>query len=71
MEAKRFSEDAFPAVVAVIAALSLPLQMANRGHTDSQVDKLVSMEAQDSELIADIDDLVGDDNASWDDSVLL
>jgi hypothetical protein len=56
--------------VAVIAALFLRVQMPVRNH--SQAENLVSIEAQDSELIADLDDLVGPDDNSWDDdSVLL
>lgn len=67
----RWLVPASAAAVAVLVALSLRVQMPDRGHSDSSGDKLASMEAQDSELIADLDDLVGDDNNSWDDSVLL
>lgn len=70
--ALRWLAPASAIAVAVIAALSFRVQMPDRAHSNSPVEKLASMEAQDSELIADIDDLLAaDDNNSWDDSVLL
>lgn len=58
--------------VAIIAALSLRVQMPDRSHSDSQAETLALGETQDSELIADLDDLVAsDDSNSWDDAVLL
>ena len=59
------------AVVAVVAALSLRVQMPAQRQSNSPADKLASMEAKDSVFIADLDDLVCDDNTSLDDSVLL
>jgi hypothetical protein len=57
---------------AVIAAVSLRFQVPVRIHTESRGDVLALSEAQDSDLIADLDDLVsGDDSNSLDDSVLL
>lgn len=58
--------------VAVIAAVSIRFQVPVRTHTESRGDALALSEAQDSDLIADLDDLVsGDDSNSLDDSVLL
>jgi hypothetical protein len=58
--------------VAIIAALFLRVQMPERNSSDRDSDILALMEGQDSELIADMDDLIGsDDTNSWDDSVLL
>ena len=58
--------------VAVIAAVSLRFQMPVRTQTESRGDALALSEVQDSDLIADLDDLVsGDDSNSLDDSVLL
>ena len=67
----RWLVPASAVAVAVIAAFSLRVQMPDQRQSNSPADKLASMEAQDSELIADLDDLVGDDNNSLDDSVLL
>jgi hypothetical protein len=58
--------------VAVIAAVSLRFQMPVRTHSESRGNVLALSEAQDIDLIADLDDLVsGDDSNSLDDSVLL
>jgi len=58
--------------VAILAALFLRLQAPDRDHSDWPTDKLALLEAQDSELIADLDDLIAaDDTNSWDDAVLL
>jgi hypothetical protein len=58
--------------MAVIAALFLRVQMPDRNHSDPTADKLALLEAQDSELMADLDDLIAsDDSNSWDDGVLL
>ena len=58
--------------VAVIAALFLRVQMPERNHSDPQADNLALMEAQDTEVMADLDDLfAADESNSWDDSVLL
>ncbi|MEN3368798.1 MAG: hypothetical protein V7609_941 [Verrucomicrobiota bacterium] len=58
--------------VAVIAALFLRVQIPDRNHSDSLADQLAVMEAQDSEVMADLDDLfASDDSTSWDDAVLL
>jgi hypothetical protein len=58
--------------VAVIAAFSLRTQMPKPIHADPRVDTLALAEAQDTDLMADLDDLVGsDDSSSLEDSVLL
>jgi hypothetical protein len=58
--------------VAVIAALFLRVQSPDRNHSDLPADQLAAMEAQDSEVMADLDDLIAsDDSTSWDDGVLL
>jgi hypothetical protein len=58
--------------VAIIAAFSFRVQMPERSHSDSQANALALSEAKDSDLIADLDDLVSaDDSNSLDDSVLL
>jgi hypothetical protein len=58
--------------VAILAALFLRLQTPGQNHSEAQPDKWTLTETQDSELIADLDDLIAaDDNNSWDDTVLL
>ena len=57
--------------VAIIAAVSLRFQMPQRIHTDSRGNVLTYSEAQDGDLIADLDDLFSDDSNSLDESVLL
>lgn len=57
---------------AIIAALFLSVQTPDAPNSDSRTETLTFIESQDSELIADLDDLFeSDDNNSWDDSVLL
>ena len=54
--------------VAITAALFLRVQTPDQGYADP----LTVVEFQDSELIADLDDLLEpDDSNSWDESVLL
>lgn len=58
--------------VAVSAALFLRVQTPDRNYSESPADKLALMEAQDSEIMADLDDLIAsDDSNAWDDAVLL
>jgi hypothetical protein len=59
--------------VAIIAALFLRVQTPDHlNYSDSRTETLSFVESQDSELIADLDDLIEpDDNNSWDESVLL
>ena len=57
---------------AVIVALSLQIQMPKANHSDSRGDALVLSEAQDTDLMTDLDDLVAsDDSNSLEDGVLL
>lgn len=56
--------------VAIIAALLLRMQLPNSTHSNSRGDTLVMSEAQDSELMADLDDLMGSDDTSLEDAVL-
>ena len=68
----RWLVPAAGAAVAIIAALFLRVQTPNPTSPDSRGETLTFIESQDSELIADLDDLFeSDDNNSWDDSVLL
>jgi len=58
--------------VAIIAAVSLRFQVPVHSESKSRGDALALAETQDSDLIADLDDLVSaDDSTSLDDSVLL
>jgi hypothetical protein len=58
--------------VAVIAALLLRLQVPQARHSDPRQDDLALSEGQDSDLMADLDDLVASDESSvWDDETVL
>jgi hypothetical protein len=58
--------------VAIIAALFLRVQAPDQNYSDARAETLSLIESQDSELIADLDDLIeSDDTNSWDESVLL
>lgn len=58
--------------VAVVAVLLLRVQVPVRNNSDAQADKMAFLDAQDSEIMADLDDLLAtDDNNSLDDVVLL
>jgi hypothetical protein len=58
--------------VAIIAAVSLRVQMPERSHSDPRGNALVLSEAQESDLMTDLDDLVAsDDSSSLEDGVLL
>jgi hypothetical protein len=57
--------------VAIIAALFLRVQTPDP-NSESRTETLTFIEAQDSDLLADLDDLIeSDDSNSWDESVLL
>jgi hypothetical protein len=57
---------------AVIAALFLRVQMPDRTHSKIPTDPLALTEAQESEAMADLDDLIAsDDSNSLDDALLL
>jgi hypothetical protein len=58
--------------VAVIAALLLRMQVPEARHSAPREDGLALSEAQDSDLMADLDDLVASDESSvWDDETVL
>jgi anti-sigma factor RsiW len=58
--------------VVVIAGLIIPTQIVQRTGPKSGPETVAIVDAQDSDLIADIDDLVAsDDSTGWDDGVLL
>jgi hypothetical protein len=58
--------------VAVIAALLLRLQVPEARHSNPRGDGLTASEAQDSDLMADLDDLVAsEDSGIWDDETVL
>jgi hypothetical protein len=58
--------------VAIIAALSLRMQMPKSIHSNSRPDTVALSEAQENDLMTDLDDLVAsDDSNSLEDSVLL
>jgi hypothetical protein len=68
----RWAVPAAGVAVAVIAAFSLRIQMPQQSRSDSRGDALTLSEAQDNDLMADLDDLVGaDDSNSLEDGVLL
>ena len=58
--------------VAVLAALLLRVQVPEARHSDPREDGLALSEVQDSELMADLDDLVGPDEVGiFDDETVL
>ncbi|MDP9099344.1 MAG: hypothetical protein M3N48_10195 [Verrucomicrobiota bacterium] len=68
----RWAVPAAGVAVAVIAAFSLRLQMPQKSHADPGGDSVAMFEAQDGDLVTDLDDLFpSDDSNSLDDSVLL
>lgn len=68
----RWAVPATGVAVAVIAAFSLRVQVPQQSHSNSGGDPLAMSEAQDNDLMADLDDLfASDDSNSLDDTVLL
>jgi hypothetical protein len=68
----RWAVPAAGVAAAIIAAFSLRTQMPKQSHSDSGGDLVAMSEAQDGDLITDLDDLfASDDSNSLDDSVLL
>ena len=57
--------------VTVIAALMLRVQVPTQTPVGPRTDRVVLTEAEDGDLIADVDDLMADDDNFLDDSVLL
>jgi hypothetical protein len=69
----RWAVPAAGVAVAIIAAFSLRVQMPWSNHSDSRGDALALTEAQDTDLMTDLDELIAsDDSNSWEeDGVLL
>ncbi len=68
----RWAVPAAGVAVAVVAALLLRVQVPESNHSDSRGDGVVMSEAQDGDLITDLDDLfASDDSNSLEDGVLL
>jgi len=58
--------------VVVIAGLALPSQIIKQQHSDSRPAAVALADSQDSDLVADLDDLMASDETSaLDDAVLL
>jgi hypothetical protein len=58
--------------VVIIAGLALPTQILNRQHSDARPEAVAFAEGQDSDLMADLDDLMAsDESAALDDAVML
>jgi hypothetical protein len=68
----RWAVPAAGVAVALIAAFSLRIQMPQQSHSASQGNALALSEAQDNDLMTDLDDMVAaDDSNSLEDGVLL
>ena len=67
----RWLVPAAGAAVTIIAALMLRVQVPTHNAVGPQTDRIVFSEAEDGDLIADVDDLMADDDSFLDDSVLL
>src|SRR3981081_4960287 len=57
----RWAVPAAGVAVAIIAAFSLRIQMPDRSHSDSAGDAFAMSEAQETDLITDLDDLGASD----------
>ncbi|HEX4631779.1 MAG TPA: hypothetical protein VH188_12530 [Chthoniobacterales bacterium] len=58
--------------VVIIAGLALPTQIIRQTHPNPRTDSVVVAEAADTDLMADLDDLMGsDDSNALDESILL
>ena len=57
--------------VVIIAGLALPTQIIKQQREASRPEIVALAESQDNDLIADLDDLMGFDDSSLDESVLL
>ena len=58
--------------VTIIAALFLRVQTPDPNYSEPRADTLAAIEFQDSELVADLDELFeSDEGITWDESVLL
>ena len=58
--------------VVIVAGLALPTQIVNQSRSTAAFESLASADGQDSDLMADLDDLMAsDDSSALDDAVLL
>jgi hypothetical protein len=58
--------------VVIIAGLALPTQVIQQNHSNSRTDSVALTDGADSDLVADLDDLMGsDDSNALDESILL
>lgn len=58
--------------VVIIAGLALPTQIVNQHRSDSRPEVVAFTDSQDTDLIADLDDLMAsDENSALDDAVML
>jgi hypothetical protein len=57
--------------VVIIAGLALPTQIIKQQRSDSRPDTIALADSQDSDLMADLDDLMASDDSSVDESILL
>ena|SRR2546423_6980555 len=57
--------------VVIIAGLALPNQIIKQQRSDARPAVVALADAQDSDLMADLDDLMSDDSNSLDDAILL
>lgn len=56
----------------IIAALTFPAHLVERGQSDSRTEIVATADGQDNDLLADLDELVGtDDSLALEDGVLL
>ena len=57
--------------VVIIAGLALPTQLIKQHRSNSRPDIVSFSDSQDSDLMADLDDLMGSDDSSLEDAVML
>jgi hypothetical protein len=55
----------------IIAGLAIPTQIVNQHQVAPKTEAVAFTEGQDGDLIADLEDLIGSDDATLEDSVLL
>jgi hypothetical protein len=57
--------------VVIIAGLALPTQIIKQQRSDSRTEAVALADSQDSDLMADLDDLMASDDGTLDESILL
>jgi hypothetical protein len=55
----------------IIAGLAIPTQIVNQHQVAPKTEAVAFAEGQDGDLLADLEDLIGSDDATLEDSVLL